>query len=99
MNMQNLMVQAQKMQRELAKKKEEIDNSTFEGKSEWITIKMNGKKEIEKVTLTYNGTISEDDKDMLEDMIKIAVNKTVETINKEIENKLGAASSGLGGLF
>lgn len=99
MNMQNLMAQAQKMQRELTKKKEEIDKSTFEGKSEWVTVKMNGKKEIEKVTLTYPGSITEEDKDMLEDMIKIAVNKTVETINREIENQLGAASSGLGGLF
>ena len=34
MNMQNLMAQAQKMQRDITKKKEEIDNSTFEGDSE-----------------------------------------------------------------
>ena len=45
MNMQNLMAQAQKMQRDITKKKEEIDNSTFEGDSEWVKVEINGKKE------------------------------------------------------
>ena len=39
MNMQNLMAQAQKMQRDITKKKEELDNSTFEGVSEWVKVK------------------------------------------------------------
>jgi len=99
MNMQNLMAQAQKIQRDITKKKEEIDNSIFEGKSEWVTVKMNGKKEIQSVTVTYEGTIENDDKEILEDMIKIAINKAVTDIDKEIENKMGAYGSGLGGLF
>jgi len=99
MNMQNLMAQAQKIQRDITKKKEEIDNSIFEGKSELVTVKMNGKKEIQSVTVTYEGTIENDDKEILEDMIKIAINKAVTDIDKEIENKMGAYGSGLGGLF
>lgn len=99
MNMQNLMMQAQKMQRELTKKKEEIDNSTFEGKSKWVTVQMNGKKEVLKVTITFEGVIESDDHEILEDMIKIATNKAVEQIDKEIEEKMGAATGGLGGLF
>ncbi|MCM1053064.1 MAG: YbaB/EbfC family nucleoid-associated protein [Ruminococcus sp.] len=98
MNMQNLMAQAQKMQRDITKKKEEIDNSTFEGKSEWVTVVLNGKKELLKYTLTYDGTITEDDKEMLEDMTKIAFNNATTAIDKEIEEKMGAYSS-LGGLF
>ena len=95
MNMQNLMAQAQKMQRDITKKKEEIDQTIFEGKSEWVTVKMNGKKELQSVKITYDGTIENDDKELLEDMIKIAVNKAVADIDKEIESKMGA----LGGLF
>ena len=41
MNIQNLMAQAQKMQKDITKKKEEIDNSTFEGTSEWVTVEIN----------------------------------------------------------
>ncbi len=99
MNMQNLMAQAQKMQRDITKKKEEIDQTIFEGKSEWVTVKMNGKKELQSVKITYDGTIENDDKELLEDMIKIAVNKAVADIDKEIESKMGAFGGGLGGLF
>ena len=74
MNMQNLMAQAQKMQRDITKKKEEIDNTIFEGKSEWVIIKINGKKELVSLSIIYNSDLSVDDKEILEDMIKIAYN-------------------------
>ena len=35
MNMQNLMAQAQRMQKDITKKQEEIYKKTFVGKSEW----------------------------------------------------------------
>lgn len=44
MNMQNLMAQAQRMQRDIQKKQEEINNTEFEGKSEGFTVVLNGKK-------------------------------------------------------
>ncbi len=99
MNIQNLMAQAQKMQKEITKKKEEIDNSIFEGNSEWVKVTMNGKKEIEQVTITYEETIERDDKEMLEDMIKIACNDAIKKIDKEYESKMGAYGSQFNGLF
>ncbi len=98
MNMQNLMAQAQKMQRDITKKKEEIDNSTFEGTSEWVTLTMNGKKEIIDLKITYTGSLSEDDKEALEDMLKIAFKDATAKIDKEFNEKMGAYGS-LGGLF
>ncbi len=98
MNVQNLMAQAQRMQKEITKKQEEIYNSTFEGKSEWVTITMTGKKTIVKVEITYTGDLNED-KDMLSDMFVIAMNDAINQIDKEIEKKLGAYSKQLGGLF
>ena len=91
MNMQNLMAQAQKMQRE-------IDNSTFEGDSEWVKVEINGKKELQKIKITFEGPIEDDDKEALEDMIKIAVNKAIAAVDKETEEKMGSLG-GLGGLF
>ena len=97
MNMQQLMQQAQRMQREITKKKEEIDNTTFEGKSEWVNITFNGKREILSFKITKEGVIDEDDKEMLEDMILIAIKDAFSKIDKETEDKLGqyASMSGL----
>lgn len=97
MNM-NLIAQAQKMQREITKKQEEIYNSTFVGESEWVRVTMTGKKDIKKVEILYDGDLNED-KDMLSDMITIAFNNCIAEINKEIENKLGAYSKQLSGLL
>ena len=36
MNMQNLMAQAQKMQRDIENKKKELDSMEFVGHSEWV---------------------------------------------------------------
>lgn len=98
MNMQSLMAQAQKMQREITKKQEEIYASTFEGNSEWVKVSLNGKKEIQKIEIIYQGNIN-DDREMLSDMITIALNDAIRKIEKEIENKLGAYSKQLGGLM
>ena len=98
MNMQNLMAQAQKMQRDITKKKEEIDNSTFEGDSEWVKVEINGKKELQKIKITFEGSIEDDDKEVLEDMIKIAINKAIAAVDKETEEKMGSLG-GLGDLF
>ncbi len=98
MNMQNLMAQAQKMQRDITKKKEELDNSTFEGASEWVKVTLNGKKELQTIKINYEGTIEQDDKEALEDMIKIAMKDATSKVDKAYEEKMGAYGS-LGGLF
>ncbi len=98
MNMQQLMQQAQRMQRDITKKKDEIDAMSFVGKSEWVELEFNGKREIKKFKILKEGEISEDDKEMLEDMIMLAIKDAFNKIDKETENKLGQYSS-LGGLF
>lgn len=98
MNMQNLMAQAQKMQRDITKKKEEIDNTIFKGDSEWVSVEINGKKELQNIKIKYEGELTEDNKEALEDMIKIAMKKATEAVDKEIEDKMGSYAS-LGGLF
>ena len=100
MNMQALMAQAQKMQRDITKKKEEIDNMEFDGNSELVDVKMSGSKEILSVNIKCEGSLDSDDVEALEDMIKIAVNDAINKINVETEKQLGSYNSGgLGGLF
>lgn len=97
MNMQQLMQQAQRMQREITKKKDEIDAKIFEGKSEWVNVSFNGKKELKSFKILKDGVIDESDKEMLEDMILLAIKDAFTKIDSEIEDKLGqyASMSGL----
>ena len=97
MNMQQLMQQAQRMQREITKKKEEIDNTIFEGKSEWVSVSFNGKREIKSFKIIKEGVIDIDDKEMIEDMIMLAMKDAFKKIDKATEEKLGqyASMSGL----
>ena len=65
MNMQNIMAQAQKMQRDLQKKKDELNQQLFPGKSDWVEVVFNGNKELISVKLLFQGEITKDDHEML----------------------------------
>ena len=97
MNMQQIMQQAQRMQRDITKKKEEIDGMEFLGKSEWVEIVFNGKREIKSFKILKD-VIDEDDKEMIEDMIMLAIKDAFSKIDKETESKLGSYAS-MNGLF
>lgn len=98
MNMQQIMQQAQRMQRDINNKKEKIDSTIFTGKSEWVEISFNGKRDITSFKILKEGIIDEDDKEMLEDMIMIAMKDAFEKIDKETEAQLGQYAS-MSGLF
>ena len=99
MNMQNLMAQAQRMQRDLQKKQEEIYEMEFTSTSGAVTVKLNGKKEIIKIEIDKSILHDEEDLEALEDMIKIAVNDAIKQIEKTVEQKLGGLAKGLNGLM
>ena len=99
MNMQNLMAQAQRMQRDLQKKQEEIYEMEFTCTSGAVTAKLNGKKEIIKIEIDKSILHDEEDLEALEDMIKIAVNDAIKQIEKTVEQKLGGLAKGLNGLM
>jgi hypothetical protein len=98
MNMQNLMAQAQKMQRDIQKKKDEIDKTLFTGNSELVEVVFNGKKEMTSIKIKVQ-ELDKDDIEVLEDMIVLACKDALSKVDKEIESKLGNIGSGLNGLF
>ena len=85
MNMQNLMAQAQRMQRDIMKKKEEV------------TVTVNGKKELQKVEFSSN--VAADDLEILQDMVVIATNKAMEQVDAAMESAMGQYGSMFNGLF
>ncbi len=99
MNMQNLMAQAQRMQRDIQKKQEEINKTEYESSNGAVNIKMNGKKEVLSVNIDKNIINDADDIEALEDMLTIAFNDTIKKIEKDTENKMGVYANGLNGLF
>ncbi len=98
MNIQAMMKQAQKLQKDMMKTKEEIDDQTFEGTSSLVNVKVNGKKEILEVKIKSE-ELEKDDLEMLEDMIVVAVNDAMKKIDKITEEKMGKFTKGMPGLF
>ena len=98
MNIQAMMKQAQKLQKDMLSAKEEIDNKIFIGKSSLVTVEVMGNKKINKVSLNIE-ELEADDKEMLEDMILTALNDAMNQIDKETESKMGKFTNGMPGLF
>lgn len=98
MNMQSIMAQAQRMQRDLQKKKDEIGAQLFPGKYEFVEVTLNGKKEMVKCKINKD-SLEKDDIEMLEDFIIMATKDAIGKVEKEYENKLGQYAGMLDGLM
>jgi len=98
MNIQAMMKQAQKMQRDMLKAKEEIDKTEFEGKSSFVIVKVNGTKEVLEIRIEKE-IIEKDEIEMLQDMLLVAINEATKKVDKETEEKLGKYTQGMPGLF
>ena len=98
MNLQAMMKQAQKLQKDMLEAKNAIDNETFTGTSSFVTVEMKGTKEITKVKIDMD-KLEKDEIEMLEDMIMVAVNEASSKVDKETEAKMGKYTQGMPGLF
>ena len=97
MNINQLMQQAQKMQKEMQKSQEEVAAMTFTSKQDLVEVEMSGDKIVKKITIDKD--IEKDDIEALEDMILIAVNDCIKQADKTMEGKLGKYSNMMPGLF
>lgn len=98
MNIQAMMKQAQKIQKEMMGAKEEIDQKTFEGKNSFVTVSIKGNKEIENIKIDQE-QLEKEDIELLEDILLVAINNTFKEIDKETEQKIGKYTQGMPGLF
>ena len=99
MNMQAMLKQAQALQKKMLSAQEEINNSTFYGETDLVKVTMKGTRKVEKVEIKNKEEFTNDDLDILEDMIMIAVNDALSQIEKVTEEKLGKYTNGMPGLF
>lgn len=98
MNMNNLMAQAQKMQKDMERKQQEIQSSEYTGTSQLVDVVLSGDKKVKSVKIKAESLDSEDI-EMLQDMIQIAINEAVSKIEKDVESKMGMYGKALGGLM
>lgn len=98
MNMQAMLKQAQKLQKDMLETQEKINSTEFIGKSSIVTVKMNGKKQLLDVKIELD-KIEEDDIELLQDMLLVAFNDAITQVDKETESKMGAYTKGMPGLF
>ena len=94
-NMQQLMRQAQKMQEQLAKTQEALDEKEYEASSGggMVTCKVSGKREVTSLVIKPEA-VDPDDVEMLEDLVKAAVN---EALRVEVPPERGESAAQHGG--
>ncbi len=97
-NMGNLMKQAQRMQRQMEEKSQELETkeytvSTGGGALELV---MNGKLEVVSLHMKPE-VVDPDDVEMLEDLVVAAVNEAIRQVQSDKQSAMGALTGGLGG--
>lgn len=99
MNMQQMMIQAQKMQRELQKAQDALAEKVFKiTKAGLVTITVLGSKEVKSIEIEEDG-YEKDNKEMVEELIVSGLNELFNQIDEEseeINKRITGRSGGLG---
>jgi len=98
-NMNNLVKQAQKMQKDMEKLQEELKDRTIETSAGGgaITVVATGKKEIKEIVIKPE-VVDPDDVEMLQDLIVAAVNEAIRKADEMVNSEMNKITGGLGGI-
>ena len=101
-NMNNMMKQVQKMQKEMQEAQAKIEEQEFEATAGGgaILVVVNGKKEVIKIELKPE-IVDPDDIEMLQDLIMVAVNDALKTADATMSKSMDKLTGGMNvpGLF
>lgn len=97
MNMQAMLKQAQALQKDMMKAKDEIDSTEFVGENSFVKVTLKGNREAVKVEIDSE-SLDKEDIEALEDMIVLAINDANKKIDKMTESKMGKFGN-IPGLF
>ena len=99
MNMQQMIIQAQKMQREMQKKQKELEEKEFTvSKGGAVTVVVKGDKTVKSIDIDKDA-MDPDNKEMVEEMIVMAVNEAHQKIDEESAAINEQITGRAGGLF
>lgn len=99
-NMNNIMKQAQKMQKQMEEAQQNLESMEFTTTAGGgaVEVTITGKKEITKVKIDEE-VVDPEDIEMLEDLIMAAVNEAIRTVEENTSQQMSKITGGLGGLF
>lgn len=101
-NMNNLLKQAQKFQKQMEDMQKDLETKTFEGTAGGGAVKavVSGKRELLKVSIKPE-VVDPDDVEMLEDLVMLACNEALKTAESETASAMGKLTGGMNmpGLF
>ena len=102
-NMNNLMKQAQRMQRQMEEAQKELEEKevTATAGGGAVEVTVSGKHEVTKIKLSEE-VVDPDDIEMLEDLIMAATNEALRKVEEEtnaVMSKLTGGLTGMGGGF
>jgi DNA-binding YbaB/EbfC family protein len=101
-NFMKMVKQAQQMQAKMAKLEDELAREEFEVSSGGgaVTIRMNGKQEIVKLSIS-EAVVKEGDREMLEELVLAAVNEAHHKASELAKERIAAITGGMNipGLF
>jgi DNA-binding YbaB/EbfC family protein len=98
-NMNNLMKQAQKMQKQMEESTKDLESKEFTSAAGGgaVEVTVNGKKEVTKVKLSPE-VVDPEDIEMLEDLIIAATNEALRKMEEESQAQMSKITGGLNGL-
>ena len=97
MNLQNMMMQARKMQKDIEKTKSELESKDYEGNSQFVTAVVSGNGKLKSINIDME-ELASDDREILEDMVLVAVN-AIGKMEKDKEEKFGKYGQMFNGLM
>ena len=94
---QSMIKKAQKLQEKMQEAQEELVNIEAEGQAGGglVTVTSNGKKEIKSVKI--DNEILEEDIEMVEDLILVAVNQALTNVQEMADEKMKSVTGGMMG--
>ena len=102
MNQAAMIKQAQKMQQDMIRMQEEMENKTYSAAAGggMVTATVNGKHQVVGIEIKPEA-VDPDDVEMLQDMVIAAVNEAMRTADTDAANNMSRLTGGLnlGGLF
>lgn len=99
-NMGNIMKQAQKMQKDMEKKQEELAQRTVETTAGGgaVYVKASGKKEILEIKIKPE-VVDPEDVEMLEDLVMVAINEAIRKAEDMFNTEMSKIAPNIPGLF
>jgi len=97
MNMQQMMKQAQKLQKKMMEAQEEAGNEIVEASAGggMVNVKVNGKQELLEIKIEKD-VVDPEDVEMLEDLVLAAVNEGMKKAQDAMNEKMSALTGGMG---